>query len=208
MRKIYLYGQLGEEFGDVLDMDVASVSEAIRMLEVNFPGKFCAMLENGSYYVVLGKDLDGQGIVNPELLDMKVGEKDIHIVPEAVGAGGNRKGFLGIIVGVVLIAAAFWTGGASLAGFAGSTATIAGFSVQTVALFGAAMLFSGLSAVLTKPPSAGDYGDREAPDQKKSFLFNGAQNNTEQGGPVPLIYGGPIIVGSHVISGSLRTEKV
>ncbi|RVT96254.1 hypothetical protein EOD42_14170 [Rhodovarius crocodyli] len=56
-------------------------------------------------------------------------------------------------------------------------------SAGKLALFGAAMLFGGISQALSSTPKAGD--------TKRSFLFNGSVNPAEQGVPVPLAFGKP-----------------
>ena len=61
---------------------------------------------------------------------------------------------------------------------------------------------------LTSIPEIGDYAEREAPDRRASYLYRGAVNATEQGGRVPVIYGGPIRVGSTVISSGIDSERV
>jgi predicted phage tail protein len=47
-----------------------------------------------------------------------------------------------------------------------------------------------------------------APQQDRpSFLFNGVTNNTQQGGPVPIVMG-LHLVGSVVVSASLNAEDI
>ena len=55
--------------------------------------------------------------------------------------------------------------------------------------------------------SAISYDKREAPAQRPSFVFDGAVNTSEQGGPVPLVYG-TMRTGSVVISSGLVSEEV
>src|SRR3546814_20013868 len=47
------------------------------------------------------------------------------------------------------------------------------FRSGQVALFGAMMTLGGVSQLLTRPPDAGNYGNRNSPDARPSFLFNG-----------------------------------
>ena len=82
----------------------------------------------------------------------------------------------------------------------------AGADPVTIILAGLAL--AGAAYALTAIPAVGDYAEREAPDDKPSYLFNGALNTHQQGGVVPLIFGGPIRVGSTVVSAGISTERV
>ncbi len=57
-------------------------------------------------------------------------------------------------------------------------------------------------------PSIGDYGDRDHPEERASYLFNGPVNTREQGGVVPVVYGGPIEVGSYTISAGVSSARL
>ena len=119
------------------------------------------------------------------------------------------------------------TGSMSAAGFAatgaGGTLSIAGASAGTVTgLSGAQAMAAGLSVSLTVPGamvmmlganlaiagitemSAPDAGDMTS---DPSFLFNGADNNVEQGQPVPVLYG-TMKIGGTPISQGFQTGKL
>lgn len=72
-------------------------------------------------------------------------------------------------------------------------------SAGKLALFGAAMLFGGISQAISSTPKAGD--------TKRSFLFNGTINATEQGVPVPLAFGKPRC-GGVIIAVSMDTMDI
>ena len=82
----------------------------------------------------------------------------------------------------------------------------AGLDPLTWAILGAGLLIG--AAVMISMPTIGDYGEREEADRRGSFLFDGARNQTAQGGPVPLVYGGPIRIGSVLASAGIRAEKM
>ena len=71
---------------------------------------------------------------------------------------------------------------------------------------GAGLLAGAVSFALM--PDLGDYGEREEADRRQSFLFRGAVNATAEGGCVPLVYGGPIRVGSVLASAAVRSERL
>ena len=66
----------------------------------------------------------------------------------------------------------------------------------------------GTAYALTSIPSIGEYAAREAPDRRPSYPYDGPVNATAQGGPVPVIYGGPIRVGSTAVSSGIDAERV
>lgn len=84
-----------------------------------------------------------------------------------------------------------------------------GAGLTGTAVFWIIALTAGVSvASFALAPSLDDYGAREAVDKRASYLFNGAVNTQEQGGVVPLIFGGPIKVGSTVVSAGITSERV
>jgi predicted phage tail protein len=129
------------------------------------------------------------------------GSQEIKIVPVVAGAGATGR----ILIGVGLIAAAFFTGGATI-GLLGLAAPL---SVSTVlAGIGVSLVLGGVSQLLTPVPtlSAPSTVDT-AKDPRKSYSFSGIQNTSRQGTPVPIVYG-ETLVGSIVISAGIDTEQV
>ncbi|MBS7812342.1 tail assembly protein [Roseococcus pinisoli] len=219
MRDIYLHGRLAREFGPHFRLDVASPAEAVRALISQFP-KFRSALQPGSFHIVKGELEKGHGLGEADLRLPMAPRHSLHLRPVVEGSGGGSGGSSGvkIVLGVVLIAAAVFTAGASLAGAAALEAgSIAGFgaamgatsvmgvSMSSVALFGATMLFAGVSQLLSPSPKAPQA--HEAVDGRPSFLFQGVTNTAVQGCPVPLVYG-RFRVGSVVASSSIRSEQV
>ena len=82
LRKIKVYGQLAKFIGSrVLEADVATAAEAVRMLAANFPGLEKHMADQ-HYRVTVGSyDLTLDEIHDP------AGQQDIMIVPVIAGAG-------------------------------------------------------------------------------------------------------------------------
>jgi len=129
-----------------------------------------------------------------------------------MGAGTTGK----IIAGVALVALAVAlapTGGGFLGlGMAGTATeaalgTVASTLIGTV---GASLALSGVAQLLTPVPRITPFGkttsDTEL-DPRKSYSFNGIQNTSRQGVPVPVIYG-ETLVGSIVISAFTNTFQV
>ena len=60
--------------------------------------------------------------------------------------------------------------------------------------------------MLAATPAAGNPNDRET--NKASFIFNGPVNVTQEGQPIPLVYGFNVRVGSVVGSAGIFSEDV
>lgn len=219
MKTIYLHGHLKEQFGDSFRLSVRSAAEAVRALEANFPGKFFMSIRDGVYKVQRGPK---QPLITEDQLQLELTSDEIHIVPVIKGSGGGKKGkgIVGIVLGVALIAAAvaFAPAAAAGSGFMGANlgASVVGggglfgsVTFGNVALWGVGLAISGISSFISPTPklSQAAYSNRETPDERPSFIFTGAVNNTEQGGPIPLVYGRHR-VGTVVISGGLNVERL
>lgn len=198
MQTIMLYGQLGQKFGRVHRYEVRTPAEAVRAMCATLKG-FKQYVSDNRYYRVLlaGKsELGEDDIVHP------VSEKEsIRIIPVVSGASGFGR----VLAGAALI-------GLSLA-FPAASATLqfgafsSSVSLSSLAMgVGASLLLSGVSSMLFAPQST-NVDERERPENRPSFLFNGAVNTSRQGNPVPLCYG-QMVVGSQVISSGLSVEQI
>jgi len=202
LRKIKLYGQLAKFIGSrVLEADVATAAEAVRMLAANFPGLEKHMADQ-HYRVTVGSyDLTLDEIHDP------AGQQDIMIVPVIAGAGTAGR----IIIGVLLIAAAFIPGfgfAAATAATATTAATAAGFTAigAIFAQIGAVLVLGGVAQLLSPVPTI-PQGAGSDNDPRKTFNFSGIQQTSRQGVPVPCVYG-LTLVGSVVISAGVDTVQV
>lgn len=200
MRKIILHGSLGDKYGKEFNLDVATAGEAVRALATNFP-EFMKDIREGAWHVVRGKSVDkGLSLDEDQLTSFRLGKGDLHIVPFV--AGSKRGGLLKIILGVVLIGAAFlFTGGALATPILGGTGILGGVTGTSVALFGAAMALAGVSSLLSPEEKAEDA------DKQNSFTMSGPGNTYDQGNPVPLVYG-EVITGGVLVSGGIDIERI
>jgi predicted phage tail protein len=183
-----LYGSLGADFGRVHRYDVQSPAEAVKALSATLKGFKQAFIAGGYYRILIG----GKSQLNKDQTDYPVSDKEtIRIVPVIAGAGflDIFEDFTNIIVGSALILGAPYLGAA--APFAAS--------------IGKALIIGGVAELLFPPPSAPE--SQENPENKPSFIFNGAVNTTRQGNPVPLCYG-RMVVGSQVISAGLSVNQI
>jgi predicted phage tail protein len=191
--RVVLHGKLRRKFGPELTVGASTPANAIAVLCILKPG-FRAMLEEGDYRVVRGSpkrgiDLDLRG------LQMRLPPSgEMHIFPVAKGA--KRGGAGKIIIGVLLVVAAF-AFPATLGALGFSVGTIFGAQVATtVAVFGASMILGGITMMLSPQPQG---STSAAESNTQSFLLGGQLNVQQQGVPVPVQYG-RVRVGSVVIS--------
>ena len=205
LRKVRLYGQLAEFVGrKVIEADLSSAAEAVRMLIANFPQLDRHMADR--HYKVLV----GDGALTLDDLHNPVGQEEIKIVPVIVGAGGNT-GL--IIAGVALIAlsavsfgsSAAFAGAFSAGGIGAGTAATATGSIALLKL-GAALTLYGVAGLISPTPEI-PQGPDTVQDPRKSFSFSGVQNTSRGGTPVPIVYG-KTLTGSVVISAGIDTEQV
>lgn len=187
LRTVKLYGPMRRRFGREFEMCVSSPAEAIRALSVQVPGfkKYLADSKSSglTFAVFIGKRNIGEQSINDP-----VGDDEIRIAP--VIEGSKRGGVLQTIIGVVLIVISYV------------------FPVTAPYLLqpGIAMVVGGVVQMLSPQPKG--MGAKDSPDNQPSYSMNGSVNTQAQGNPVPLAYGGPLIVGSALISGGIFAEDL
>jgi len=195
VRTIILHGALRERFGESFKLDVETPAIALRALVFQLKG-FAEMLREGTWVLVRG-DLDHGLDIDETEIHLSFGHcREFHVIPYVAGSGGRGGNIIKAITGYVLMAA-----GVVIGALTGNVMLGAG-----IFAFGLQMTINGVSGLLTHQPKA-NYQNRGAPDQRQSFLFNGAINSNQQGIPVPIVYG-RMRVGSVVISAGLTTEAV
>lgn len=205
MRTVYLHGSLGEKFGKVFRFDIECVVEAGRAL-CQLAGFEKYVLER-KYHVIRG-EYSKEFYLGPEDVTLGLGSAtEIHIVPYLEGAdkGGIGKIVVGAVLVAVAIAGAVFTGGGSLAAVAVPLSETFAITYGQVLMAGVAILFAGVSQAIAASAKS-NYGGRERTQDQLSFLFNGASNVTEQGHPIPLVYG-KIRTGSITASAGIWVER-
>ncbi|MGZ8497422.1 MAG: hypothetical protein ACXWXL_03365 [Candidatus Binatia bacterium] len=191
---VILDGVMGKKFGKRWELYINSPAEALRIIAANRPDLpfwIRDHLETYAHYKVTCEYENGvTEIIGEEQLTMLGKLKKIRFTPIVAGAGGN-SGIFQIIAGVVLIVAAIFTWGATLA--------------PALAMMGAGMVIGGVAGMLTSQPNLnpGDSGQRS---DKTSYYFDGPVNTSQQGVAVSLIYGKKVKAGSAPVSASLTVD--
>ena len=220
LKKVKLYGELGDKFGKEWNLDINSPSEAIRALDVNNVDFRSYMVNSESkgiaYKIVVGKSYleEKEELYNPS------GRQEIKIIPVVLGA--KKSGLGMILLGAVLIMApmfapqmfgSYGAGTAMTAAQAQSaliTGTQIGGSVytgfaatlaQASMKIGIALVLNGVASLLAPTPPK----PKERPEDIGSYGFDGPANTTRQGVPIPVCYG-QLIVGGAVISSGIEPE--
>lgn len=194
MKTVVLYGELANRFGKYHRLSVRTPAEAIRALKANHKGFERFMCEahrnNIGFRLFVGtKRVQAQKI---DEIHYPMGHAEvIRMVPVIVGSGG----WVRVLIGVVLVAAAVTIGVLSAGGF-GSVSISLGTA-------GLGLIIGGAMQLLTTPPKD---PTRDDPDKKTSYIFNGPANTSAQGRAVPVGYG-RMIVGSAVISAGIETHE-
>ncbi len=187
-RTVRLYGKLGTQFGRVheLCLDSGTPREALAALMSQHNGLQAFLTQaksNGmGFAVFIGKRNIGEDRLNFPAND------DIRIAPVILGSK-NDGALFEIVLGVALVAVGFSDGGLTVA--------------QGAALIsaGTGLAAGGVVQLLTPTPKLNKPG--ENPANTPSYLFNGPINTEAQGHPVPVFYGGPMKIGSAVISAGI-----
>ena len=196
--KIKLHGHLGKAMKKrVWNLSVQSVSEAINAINALSNNKLKKRLakdyrKNTKYNVLI----DGRDFMYENSLDIKNPEtiksselclrsdqmKTIDLIPIIEGADGMN--IFTIILAIVLIVAGLYVSmGNPELGYA-------------MVMAGLGLLAAGISNLLSKAPKPGEISDSIG-----SYMFNGPQNTTKEGNPVPIGYG-RLLVGSQIIAAS------
>ena len=203
LRTVKVYGHLAEHCGQsVFEALVRVPADAIKFLLCNFP-ELRSLMRDGYYKVAVGK-FDLQLADHPEQLHYPLADADVvKVIPVVSGAGGRGLG--AVLLGAALIGTAIVTGGTSLTFGAGGFSSVAGSSIGlSVAAgnLGLALTLGGIAQMITPVPNQPEISQA---DPSGGFAFSGLQNVSQEGIPVPVVYG-EMIVGSVVLSTGLVAD--
>lgn len=184
MQKVKLVGEIAK-FGNSWETNCANISDIFKLIDCQTPGFRQHLVEGAEagvgYTIKRGEDYLEEG----EELLLSLNDEDIIIteIPAGAKSGGAK-----IIAGAILIALSFVPG-------------LQQFSMRlAVAMFtvGANLAVQGVAQLMAPGPET----DKK---QEEGYLFQGPQNNIQQGLPVPVCYG-ELLVGGAPISLSFRPE--
>lgn len=160
-RTVYLHG-----FGhsEPIKVIANSVAEAVDLISRQLPCLAPNPLTGKKRISVVNHDTRESLYRN-----LKDDETEIHIVPQL--SGGKQGGLLQILIGAVLVAAAFFTMGTSLA-----------FATNFLFGTGAMMILGGIAQFLQPTPKSNS-------EEEKSHYLGAPKNTVKIGTRIPILYG-------------------
>lgn len=195
LKVIKLSGSLGRRFGVFHKLAVDSYPEAIRALSSQVEGfKDYMQSEVGSRmrYAVF---VDGKNVGQHDEKAWQCA-KEVRIIP--IPTGSKSGGLFQVVLGAVIMATAFFTGGASLA--------LMGSFASSAFMMGGAMVLGGVMQMIS-PQQGGSRLSSQSAENKPSYAFGGAVNTTAAGYPIPLPYGQRTVGGAIWSAGSYAEDK-
>ena len=189
LKKIKVYGKLRQFLGKSYFMAaVKSPQQAMNFLMANFEG-LQKHMNDQVYKVKMGGN-----VITEDYLSMS-GQGDIQIIPIATGA-------VPFVVGALALGA----------GAAAATAT--SFIIGTVLAtaltsIGTSMIIGGITDLISPQntfQNSSSVSDTD-PRMRGSYSFNGIQNVSSSGVPVPILYG-LVFSGSILISSGTDTAQI
>ncbi|QXV80696.1 tail assembly protein [Escherichia phage JakobBernoulli] len=195
LKVIKLSGSLGRRFGVFHKLAVDSYPEAIRALSSQVEGfKDYMQSEVGSRmrYAVF---VDGKNVGQHDEKAWQCA-KEVRIIP--IPTGSKSGGLFQVVLGAVIMATAFFTGGSSLA--------LMGAFASSAFMMGGAMVLGGVMQMIS-PQQGGSRLSSQSAENKPSYAFGGAVNTTAAGYPIPLPYGKRTVGGAIWSAGSYAEDK-
>jgi predicted phage tail protein len=197
MTRILFSGSLAQTFGRERFrlLETGTAAEAFSALKHTIPGFEDFIRESARRGLRFAIFRNRENVGEQEL--RLSGTTEIRIVPVLTGSknGGLFQTVLGavlIVVGVVLTVMS-----------QGAGSPVGAALIST----GIAMMAGGIIQMLTPVPKAASQQEQASTENKPSYLFNGAFNSTQQGLPVPVIYG-KMLVGSSVVAIGTWAEAI
>lgn len=195
LKTIKLSGSLGRRFGVFHKFVVDDYSDAIRGLCSQVDGfKDFMSSEVGSRmkYAVF---IDGKNI-NVNNRGAWSTAQEIRIIP--IPSGSKSGGLFQIALGAGIMAAAFFTGGASFA--------LMGTFATSAFMMGGAMALGGAMQMLS-PQQGGQKMEMGGSKNRPSYAFGGAVNTIAAGYPYPVPYGLRSVGGAVLSAASYAEDK-
>ena len=144
----------------------------------------------------------------------KLNDEVYYLVPSILGGGGKGGGIAMVVVGIALIAVAFYMAPAIVGAMGptmgmGTTAFTVGsmgVSFSQIAMFGAKLALQGIMAMVQTGPKSNSNNRTFTDDgsRTENNLFTGLTSTVNSGVPVGMRYG-MTRIGGHLVSGYIKT---
>ena len=189
LTQVILDGPMGRHCGREWNLAVRTPSEALSLIEANKPGVMSWIRNNRAKYAnyrvtITGRDGKKQKLDNSTYGLQRNAPKVIRFTPITQGASAVVR----TVVGAALLAVAYF------------------FPVTAPYLvpMGISLMIGGIVEMLSPQPkqNSGSSGD-----STNSYYFNGPTTTTNQGVPVPLIYG-KVMTGGTPITAAVQINQL
>jgi len=195
MQKVYLNGSIADKFGSFYEVNCRSVKDIFKLFSCQLDG-FRQYMVDAAEAGVGFEIIKGSKVLTEEN-HLLLGLEDEDIIITEIPAGA--KGAVKIILAIVIIVVAFYTGPAGW-GAAGSFMAqggAVGFGAQLAVSLAVSLAISGITELLMSPPEVDgtDYAN-----ESDGYLFNGPTNNIKYGQAIPIAYGELRIGGAPISS--------
>ena len=193
---VKLSGSLGRRFGVFHKYAVDSWPECVRALSSQVEGFKDFMQSEIGSKMKFAIFVDGKNVGLNNDRDWRCAS-EVRIIP--VPTGSKSGGLFQVVLGAVMMVAAFYTGGASLAAM--------GAFASSAFMMGGAMVLGGVMQMIS-PQQGGMKMEVQSAENKPSYAFGGAVNTTAAGYPVCLPYGYRTVGGAVFSAGSYAEDKL
>lgn len=183
MIELRLHGALGRDFGTTWKLEVATVRQAINAIcamKPKFRAAVLALDKTGMVFRVRTKTED---LIEHQLPMRLADGSRVDIIPIVRGASAGVRFVIGVIL--VVVGVIFSETGAGA------------FAIK----LGIMLMVGSVAEMLAPHPTK-----EKTADDIKSWTINGPLNTTDQGNPVPVIYG-EVLTGGVPISAGLTTSR-
>jgi predicted phage tail protein len=198
LKKLILHGAIVEDLGQSqFEFEANSLSDCMEMLRTVYDrAKLISVFKKYNFEVfeddkqlpLNSTDMENIKEDDLQLLTINSDAKEYHLVPHIIGAASSSTwqmvaGVVLIIIGVIL-----------------NFTPAAGASPFFYKL-GASLLISGVIGYLTQPKL-------KKTDDDEGYMFNSVTNSIQEGSVLPIVFGGPILVGSVQIQTELYSNTI
>lgn len=180
---LYMHGHLKDFAPEGLTLEVDNIPQLLRALESIYP-EFREKLTETQRYAFIRKSGEQIQEVSESELQFPLNADELHIIPSIEGSGFEIAAAM--VLSGSLGAVGYWVVGI-------------GLNILSSLAIGAV-----IGALTPKPKSEGAASPKE---EAPSYIFRGAQNTTQPGTAIPLVYG-EVLTGSVVISVGVSTEDI
>ena len=188
-RKLIFQGSAGEALGEEWSVNAPSIADAFRVVHANKPKEYMDYFKQDDAQGEFSVKLAGEALEESELLLNNLQGEDLIVTP--VPKGSKLNAIEKIIIAVVLIVIAYYTGQWAEAAEVGSTLAKTWSMISTATMsLGINMAMAGITELMMKDPST----DKE----EEGAMFGGPASTLKHGQPIPLCYGKLMISGTPI----------